>query len=152
MEGIVPALGGYRRSPGCQPSETGTPCNAGLADPPTISVDVQPVSDAASADASSTFLIPKPSSPEGAQLYAVGQSMLHFMSRGLCQFSGTSEKGGRPRGGGFGGPIPERPFLTNAMRDNKAKYVASMKEAATVIAEALVLKKDPDPVKRALKN
>lgn len=31
-----------------------------------------------------------------------------------------------PRGGGFGGPIPERPFFRNAMRENRAKYRRSL--------------------------
>lgn len=35
-----------------------------------------------------------------------------------------------PRGGGFGGPIPERPFMRSAMRDNEAKYLAGMTKAA----------------------
>lgn len=36
-----------------------------------------------------------------------------------------------PRGGGFGGPIPERPFLRNAMRDNQAKYRAQLRASAS---------------------
>lgn len=35
-----------------------------------------------------------------------------------------------PRGGGFGGPIPERPFMRNTMRKNKAKYRAALKASA----------------------
>lgn len=35
-----------------------------------------------------------------------------------------------PRGGGFGGPIPERPFFRTAMRKNKAKYRKAMKDSA----------------------
>lgn len=38
-----------------------------------------------------------------------------------------------PRGGGFGGPIPERPFMRNAMRANHGKYRAAMKESALPI-------------------
>lgn len=38
-------------------------------------------------------------------------------------------KGGAS-GGGWGGPIPERPFLRNAMRDNQAKYRNGMKTSA----------------------
>ncbi|SHF60820.1 hypothetical protein SAMN02745157_2531 [Kaistia soli DSM 19436] len=34
------------------------------------------------------------------------------------------------RGGGFGGPIPERPFLRNAMRENRDAYRAAMRAAA----------------------
>ncbi len=32
--------------------------------------------------------------------------------------------------GGWGGPIPERPFLRNAMRDNRQKYREGMKASA----------------------
>lgn len=40
------------------------------------------------------------------------------------------------RGGGFGGPIPERPFMRNAARDNEGKYTAAMGKAAeTIIRE-----------------
>lgn len=38
-------------------------------------------------------------------------------------------KGGAS-GGGWGGPIPERPFLRNTMRDNKASYQTAMKTSA----------------------
>lgn len=34
------------------------------------------------------------------------------------------------KGGGWGGPIPERPFLRNAMRDNADKYLAAMRTSA----------------------
>lgn len=37
------------------------------------------------------------------------------------------------KGGGWGGPIPERPFLANAMRDNRGKYSSSMQTAARAI-------------------
>lgn len=36
-------------------------------------------------------------------------------------------------GGGWGGPIPERPFLANAMKDNKDKYRRAMKKSAKKI-------------------
>ncbi|PHP66545.1 hypothetical protein CSC94_12715 [Zhengella mangrovi] len=35
------------------------------------------------------------------------------------------------RGGGWGGPIPARPFLSNAMRDNRKKYVQAMLASAS---------------------
>lgn len=38
-------------------------------------------------------------------------------------------KGGAS-GGGWGGPIPERPFLRSAMRDNRDKYRNGMKTSA----------------------
>lgn len=43
---------------------------------------------------------------------------------------GSGKSFGTPRGGGFGGPIPERPFMRNAMRNNKGKYRQAMKAAA----------------------
>lgn len=33
---------------------------------------------------------------------------------------------GGASGGGWGGPIPERPFMRNAMRDNRGKYRDAM--------------------------
>lgn len=38
-----------------------------------------------------------------------------------------------PRGGGFGGPIPERPFMRNAMRDNRGKYRTMLRASAKSI-------------------
>lgn len=43
-------------------------------------------------------------------------------------------------GGGWGGPIPERPFMTSAMRDNREKYRRQMRAAA----ERIVTSEDPD--------
>lgn len=37
---------------------------------------------------------------------------------------------GGASGGGWGGPIPERPFLRNAMRDNRSNYRDGMKTSA----------------------
>lgn len=37
---------------------------------------------------------------------------------------------GGASGGGWGGPIPERPFLRNAMRDNRGKYRNGMRASA----------------------
>lgn len=37
------------------------------------------------------------------------------------------------RGGGWGGPIPERPFMRNAMRNNRKKYQDAMKTSAKKI-------------------
>lgn len=53
--------------------------------------------------------------------------------KGIYNEFGTKGSGkpfGTPRGGGFGGPIPERPFMRSAMRDNKSKYRNQMKSAA----------------------
>ena len=38
-----------------------------------------------------------------------------------------------PRGGGFGGPVPERPFMRNAMRANRDKYNSEMRKAAKLL-------------------
>lgn len=38
---------------------------------------------------------------------------------------------GGASGGGWGGPIPERPFLSNAMRDNRSSYRSAMKASAS---------------------
>lgn len=40
---------------------------------------------------------------------------------------------GGASGGGWGGPIPERPFMRNTMRKNRNKYKASMLKAAKAI-------------------
>lgn len=59
-----------------------------------------------------------------------GEADSDNIMKGIYNEFGTkgSGKGFKtPRGGGFGGPIPERPFLRNAMRDNRAKYKNDMK-------------------------
>ena len=38
-----------------------------------------------------------------------------------------------PRGGGFGGPVPERPFMRNAMRASRNKYNSEMRKAAKLL-------------------
>lgn len=38
-----------------------------------------------------------------------------------------------PRGGGFGGPIPERPFMRNSVRQNRSKYRDMLKSSAVKI-------------------
>lgn len=40
---------------------------------------------------------------------------------------------GGASGGGWGGPIPPRPFLLNAMRKNRAKYLEAMRVSAKKI-------------------
>ncbi|NTS31269.1 hypothetical protein HQ945_08375 [Phyllobacterium sp. BT25] len=49
---------------------------------------------------------------------------------GVWNHFGT--KGGAS-GGGWGGPIPERPFLTNAMRNNRSNYRSAMRSAAKAV-------------------
>ncbi len=60
---------------------------------------------------------------------------------------------GGASGGGWGGPIPERPFLRNAMRNNRASYKAAMKASASTIMEQVALGKRPaDEKRKALKR
>lgn len=40
-----------------------------------------------------------------------------------------------PRGGGFGGPIPERPFMRNSFRSNTGKYRSELRSGASKILE-----------------
>lgn len=40
---------------------------------------------------------------------------------------------GGASGGGWGGPIPERPFMRNAMRENKSAYQNAMRVSAVKI-------------------
>lgn len=40
---------------------------------------------------------------------------------------------GGASGGGWGGPIPERPFMRNAMRNNKSKYRNALRVSAKKI-------------------
>lgn len=42
---------------------------------------------------------------------------------------------GGASGGGWGGPIPERPFLRNAMRNNRGKYKQGLKASARQILD-----------------
>lgn len=40
---------------------------------------------------------------------------------------------GGASGGGWGGPVPERPFMRNAMRDNRGKYRDALRTSAAKI-------------------
>lgn len=40
---------------------------------------------------------------------------------------------GGASGGGWGGPIPERPFMRNSLRNNKAKYKTVLAKSAKAI-------------------
>lgn len=62
-----------------------------------------------------------------------GESDSDEIMKGIWNEFGT--KGGAS-GGGWGGPIPERPFLRNAMRDNGAKYRHGMKTSAVKLLRA----------------
>lgn len=51
---------------------------------------------------------------------------------------GSGKPFGTERGGGFGGPIPERPFMRNTMRSNRTKYLTAMKTSAVHILRGSV--------------
>jgi len=59
-----------------------------------------------------------------------GEADAEVIKIGIWNHYGT--KGGAS-GGGWGGPIPERPFLTNALRDNQRVYIEAMTKAAKQI-------------------
>ena len=58
--------------------------------------------------------------------YPSGKVDSDIVARAIWNHYGTS-------GGGFGGPIPARPFLFNAVRSNKNKYLRAMKVSAKKI-------------------
>lgn len=62
--------------------------------------------------------------------FVAGESDSFAIEKAVFNEFGT--KGGAS-GGGWGGPIPERPFMRNAMRDNAGKYRRDMKTAAANI-------------------
>jgi hypothetical protein len=62
--------------------------------------------------------------------YPAGESDAGNIQKAIWNHFGT--KGGGS-GGGWGGPIPERPFLSNAMRNNRGKYADGMATAARAI-------------------
>lgn len=62
--------------------------------------------------------------------FPAGESSAGNIQKAIWNHFGTR---GGASGGGWGGPIPERPFLANAMRDNKGKYRDGMQTAARAI-------------------
>lgn len=59
-----------------------------------------------------------------------GKADADIIKIGIWNHFGTR---GGASGGGWGGPIPERPFLTNAIRDNQGAYRAAMAKSAKKI-------------------
>lgn len=55
--------------------------------------------------------------------FPAGKSSAGNINKAVWQEFGT-------RGGGWGGPIPERPFMRNAMRANRGKYQQAMRTSA----------------------
>jgi hypothetical protein len=62
--------------------------------------------------------------------FPAGEADQENINKALWNEFGT--KGGAS-GGGWGGPIPERPFMRNAISDNAAGYRAAMKAEAPLI-------------------
>ena len=56
-----------------------------------------------------------------------GEADSDIIMRGIWTHFGTA---GGASGGGWGGPVPERPWLSTAMRDNRQKYRNGMKASA----------------------
>ena len=55
--------------------------------------------------------------------FPAGETDADVVKRAIWNHFGTS-------GGGWGGPIPERPFLSNAMRNHRSDYQRQMKQSA----------------------
>jgi hypothetical protein len=72
-----------------------------------------------------------------------GKTDSKIVERAVYNEFGTEGSGkgfSTPRGGGFGGPIPERPFMRNSLRNNRGKYQARLRAAAREILRS----KDPE--------
>ena len=63
--------------------------------------------------------------------YPAGKSAQNIIDIAIWNEFGT--QGRTPRRGGWGGPIPERPFLRNAMRDGSEKFKALVRANARKI-------------------
>jgi hypothetical protein len=78
----------------------------------------------------------KKEDPKVAVGFPSGSSSQSNIMKAVYNEFGTKGSGkgfSTPRGGGFGGPIPERPFMRNSMRKNHSKYRAVMKKSALPI-------------------
>lgn len=72
----------------------------------------------------------KKQDPRVAVGFPQGEAKQGVIMKAVYNEFGT--RGGRS-GGGWGGPIPERPFLRNTMRKNQKKYMQAMKASALPI-------------------
>lgn len=71
---------------------------------------------------------PKTSGPTHVKVgFPASKSTASNIEKAIWNEFGT--RGGRS-GGGWGGPIPERPFMRNTMRNNQRKYMNAMRAAA----------------------
>jgi len=81
----------------------------------------------------------KPEVPRGPRVVAVGfprgKTPGLVISKAIWNEFGTR---GGASGGGWGGPIPERPFLRNAMRDNQRKYARFSASKARDLVEGKI--------------
>lgn len=78
----------------------------------------------------------KRENPKVAVGFPAGEASQSNIMKAIYNEFGTKGSGkgfSTPRGGGFGGPIPERPFMRNAMRSNQNKYQQFMKVSAKAI-------------------
>lgn len=78
----------------------------------------------------------KRENPKVAVGFPAGEASQSNIMKAIYNEFGTKGSGkgfSTPRGGGFGGPIPERPFMRNAMRSNQTKYQQFMKVSAKAI-------------------
>lgn len=62
--------------------------------------------------------------------FPAGQADQDNVNKAVWNEFGTA---GGASGGGWGGPIPERPFMRNSARNNRSKYIAAMKADAPLI-------------------
>lgn len=62
--------------------------------------------------------------------FPAGASLAGSIQKAIWNEFGTR---GGASGGGWGGPIPERPFMRNAMRDNEGAYKDAMAKSASKI-------------------
>lgn len=67
--------------------------------------------------------------------FPAGEADNDVIQRAIWQEFGTQ---GGASGGGWGGPVPERPFMRNALRDGQGSNKAMMKtEARRIIVKAM---------------
>lgn len=77
--------------------------------------------------------------------FVKGEADADVIQRAIWQEFGTKGSGkpfvkkakGGKMIGGFGGPIPERPFMRNAMRENASKYRNMLRQGAAKIIRAV---------------
>jgi len=78
--------------------------------------------------------------------FVAGESPSGSINKAVWNEFGTR---GGASGGGWGGPIPERPFMRNAMRANAGKYRAALRSSAAKILKG---KEKTETVLRKLGN